>query len=244
MKRLEGKTAIITGASRGQGAEEARLFAEHGATVILTDIAEPAGSALAQELGAVASFVRHDVADPDSWTALMEVVGNEHGRLDVLVNNAGLYRTAPFLDSDVADLDRLYEVNVRGVFLGMQAVAPLMTNSGGGSIVNVASLAAFKAVPNILIYAATKWAARGMTRNAALELAPSGIRVNAIHPGIIDTAMLATNSQEMIDSYAEMTPLGRIGVVADVARTALFLASDESDFVTAGDFPVDGGLAL
>jgi 3alpha(or 20beta)-hydroxysteroid dehydrogenase len=244
MGKLDGKIAIITGAARGQGAAEARLFSQEGAKVVLTDLDDAGGELLAKELGASASYVHHDVSDQDSWAHLVEVVSEQHQRVDILVNNAGIYSTAAFADTAVADLDLLYRVNQRGVFLGMQAVTGLLRAAGGGSIINIGSGAASKAAPNILAYTSTKWAVRGMTKNAALELAPHNIRVNAIHPGIIDTPMLEANSPEAMEAYAAMTPLGRMGVVDDVARTALFLASDDSNFVTAGDFPVDGGLVL
>lgn len=241
---LEGKIAIITGASRGQGAEEARLFAQHGATVVLTDVEDAGGESLALELPGSAMYVHHDVGDAASWDGLMATVGAKHQRVDILVNNAGLYRTAPFTETDVADLDLLYRVNQRGVFLGMQAVVDLMRAAGGGSIINIGSGASLKAVPNTMAYTATKWAVQGMTKNAALELSAFNIRVNAILPGMIDTPMLDANTPEAMETFAAMTPLGRMGTVADVAKTALFLASDDSDFVTAGSFPVDGGIVL
>jgi 3alpha(or 20beta)-hydroxysteroid dehydrogenase len=244
MGLLEGKVAIITGASRGQGAEEARLFAQHGATVVLTDVEDGGGEALARELPGSAMYVHHDVTDHASWDGLMAIVGAQHGRVDVLVNNAGVYRTAPLTETAVDDLDLLYRVNQRGVFLGMKAVVDLMRAGGGGSIINTGSGASSKALPNILAYTSTKWAVRGMTNNAALELAPFNIRVNAILPGIIDTPMLEANPPEAMEAFAAITPLGRIGTVADVAKTALFLASDDSSFVTAGAFPVDGGIVL
>lgn len=244
MGQLNGKIAVITGAARGQGAEEARLFASEGATVVLADVDDAAGKELADQLPGGAVYRHHDVTEEDSWQDLASFVQAEHGRLDVLVNNAGIYRTAPFADTPVADLDLLYQVNQRGVFLGMQAAVEPMRAAGGGSIVNVASAAVLKATPGVLAYAATKWAVRGMSRNAALELAALNIRVNAIHPGIIDTPMLAANPPEAMEAFAAMTPLSRMGRVADVAHLALFLAGDQSSFVTGGDFTVDGGITL
>jgi 3alpha(or 20beta)-hydroxysteroid dehydrogenase len=241
---LSGKVAIITGASRGQGAEEARLFIEEGASVVLTDVEVGGGEALARTLGESARFVKHDVADASSWSALVAMVEAEHGRADVLVNNAGIYRTAPFLETDVADLDQLYRVNQRGVFLGMQAIVGLMRSAGGGSIVNTSSGAAIRALPGILAYTATKWAVCGMTKNAAVELAVDNIRVNAILPGIIDTPMLEANTPEVMEAFATMTPLGRMGLPSDIAKTALFLACDQSSFVTGAQITVDGGIAL
>ena len=242
--RLAGKLAVITGGARGLGAAKARLFVEHGAQVILSDIEVEDGERLAGELGPAATFLKHDVGDEAAWSEVVDRVRHEHGRLDVLVNNAGINRPMPFLESSVDDMDALYRVNVRGVFLGMHTVAPLMKASGGGSIINVASLAALKSIPNMLAYGTTKWAVRGMTKNAALELAEHGIRVNAIYPGVIDTPMLAAIPLHVTSAYIDSTPLCRLGLPRDVANMALFLASDESDFVTAGDFPVDGGLAL
>jgi 3alpha(or 20beta)-hydroxysteroid dehydrogenase len=244
MELLKGKIALITGASRGQGAEEARLFAQHGATVVLTDVEDGGGEALARELSGSAMYVHHDVTDQASWDELMAIVGAQHHRVDVLVNNAGITRMAPFTETDVDDLDLLYRVNQRGVFLGMKAVVDLMRAAGGGSIINIGSGASSKVTPNTLAYASTKWAVIGMTKNAALELAAFNIRVNAILPGLIDTPMLEADTAERIEAFTAMTPLGRLGTAKDVAKTALFLASDESSFVTAGSFPVDGGLVL
>ncbi|MEX3941840.1 SDR family NAD(P)-dependent oxidoreductase [Paraburkholderia sp. BR10937] len=243
MGQLEGKVAIITGSAQGQGAMEARLFAEQGARLVLTDIA-PGGEALAEEIGAQAIFLRHDVADAMAWQHVIDAAMERYGRIDVLVNNAGVYKPASLQDTGAALLDYHYRVNQLGVFLGMKAVIEPMAAVGGGSIVNISSQAALGGVPGVFAYSATKWAVRGMTKSAALDLARYGIRVNSVHPGGIDTPMIAANSAEAMEGFKAMIPLGRLGTPEEVGRVVLFLASSASSYVTGAEIAVAGGFGI
>jgi 3alpha(or 20beta)-hydroxysteroid dehydrogenase len=241
MGSLQGKVAIITGAASGQGAAEARLFASEGASVVVTDV-NPVGADVATTLGTAVLFIRHDVADPAGWNAIVEATLDRFGRLDILVNNAGVYKPAPLLETDLALWDLHYRVNQLSVFLGMRAAAEQMAKTGGGSIVNVSSQAGMNNVPGIFAYASSKWAVRGMSKLAASELAPLGIRVNSIHPGIIDTPMLGENTPDRLKLYEGMIPMARLGTPEEVARLVLFLASDASSYVTGAEITVDGGI--
>jgi 3alpha(or 20beta)-hydroxysteroid dehydrogenase len=239
---LEGKVAIVTGAAKGQGEAEARLFAAEGAKVVLTDI-DMAGEAVAAAIGAQAVFVRHDVADASAWRRVVETAIVRFGHVDVLVNNAGVYKPASVQNTDEALIDFHYRINQLGVFLGMQAVIAPMTAAGGGSIVNIASGAGLAGIPGCFAYAATKWAVRGMTKAAAMDLGALKIRVNAVHPGPIDTAMLhSNNSPAALEAARAHTPLGRVGTPEEIARVACFLASDASSYMTGADVAVTGGL--
>jgi 3alpha(or 20beta)-hydroxysteroid dehydrogenase len=240
MINMHGKVIVITGAASGQGAAEARLFAEHGASVVLTDISDK-GAIIAESLGRSALFVRHDVSKESSWIALRQHVLDRLKKIDGLINNAGVYQPAKLLETDMALWDHHYRINQLGVFLGMRTMAEAMTDSGG-VIVNVSSNAGLKNVPGIFAYATSKWAVRGMTKLAASELAPLGVRVNSIHPGLIDTPMLGENSPERLKFYKEMIPMGRLGEPEEVARLALFLASDASSYITGAEITVDGGI--
>ncbi len=186
--RLAGKVALITGGARGQGAAEGRLFAAEGADVHLTDVLVDEGRAVASEIGG--SFREHDVSDADQWSAVVDDILGAHGRIDILVNNAGIFRLGGLLDTDRNLWDTTIAVNQTGVFLGMAAVAPSMVERRSGSIINISSIAGLQGVKIAHAYAASKWAVRGMSRSAARELAPHQVRVNSIHPGIIDTPML------------------------------------------------------
>jgi 3alpha(or 20beta)-hydroxysteroid dehydrogenase len=241
MKALEGKVAIVTGAARGQGAAEARLFVAEGAKVVLTDVNSD-GAALAKELGGQAHFMLHDVADPEGWKAVVDDVLGRFSRLDILVNNAGVYRPATLRDTDQALWDLHYRVNQLGVFLGMRSVVDGMVASGGGSIVNVSSNAGMKNVGGMFAYATSKWAVRGMSKLAATELAPSKIRVNSVHPGLIDTPMLGANDAERMRMFEAMIPLGRVGSVDEVSRLVAFLASDSASYITGAEITIDGGI--
>ncbi|MDH4145642.1 MAG: glucose 1-dehydrogenase [Acidimicrobiia bacterium] len=242
MGRLDGKVAIITGAARGQGAAEARLFAAEGAKVVVTDVLVDDGKALADELGEAAVFCRHDVSSEEEWAATVAECRERFGRLDVLVNNAGIAFTSPIAEHTLADYERLVAVNQVGVFLGIRAAIAPMSDVGGGSIVNISSGAGIRATKYMIGYAATKYAVTGMTAAAALELARYGIRVNSIHPGVIDTPMVASNTPEMTAGMIRQTPLRRLGEADEIARVALFLASDESSYMTGAHVPVDGGI--
>lgn len=241
--RLEGKVAIITGAARGQGANEARRFIAEGARVVLTDL-DPKGQEMADELGANARFVQHDVGDEDGWNAVVRTTRDAFGAIDILVNNAGVFKPAEIVDTTLAAFDLHYRVNTLGVFLGMRAVIPVMAAAGGGSIINITSIAGMRGWPGMIAYGATKWAARGLTQCAARELAPQRIRVNSVHPGLVDTPMLDDHDPAALEAFEAAVPFGRMGTVDDVAEMVIYLASDLSSYVTGAEIVIDGGLAL
>jgi 3alpha(or 20beta)-hydroxysteroid dehydrogenase len=242
MGRLDGKVAIITGGARGQGEAEVRLFAAEGAKVVVSDVLVDAGKALAASLGDAAVFLRHDVSREEDWEAAVNVATERFGGLDVLVNNAGILHSATIAKHTLADYERVVAVNQVGVFLGTRAAIEPMTQRGGGSIVNTSSGAGLRATKYSFAYAATKYAVTGMTACAALELARNGIRVNSIHPGIIDTPMVASDDPEAMARLVRATPLRRAGQPEDIANVALFLASDESSYMTGAHVAVDGGI--
>jgi 3alpha(or 20beta)-hydroxysteroid dehydrogenase len=246
MQRLEGKVAIVTGAASGMGAAEARLFADEGARVVLADIQDAAGEALAKELGGAAVYAHLDVSQEAQWQALVTDVQRRFGRLDVLVNNAGTVAAAPLEDTTLEQWNRVIAVNQTGVFLGMKHAIRPMAASGGGSIVNISSTDGFVGMSAVVAYVASKFAVRGMTKTAALELAARGIRVNSIHPGYIDTPMANPPSEPrptvLERAVKKRVPLGRMAQPREVANLALFLASDESSYCTGAEFLVDGGM--
>jgi 3alpha(or 20beta)-hydroxysteroid dehydrogenase len=235
----DGKAAIVTGAASGQGAAEARLFVELGARVVLGDVRDEDGHELARSLGDAARYVHHDVTSADDWQAALAECLGAWGRLDVLVNNAGIWRTSLLEDEDPEAFERVLAVNLRGPFLGIRAAVPAMREGGGGSIVNIASIAGMRGLAGNGAYGASKWGLRGLTKVAAAELGPSGIRVNAICPGVIDTPMIGL--PEEARRHFEGNPLRRVGRPEEVARLAAFLASDASAFVSGGDPVIDGG---
>ncbi len=240
MARLAGKVALITGGARGQGAAEARRFAAEGATVCVTDVLA-AGNDVASEVGG--TFFEHDVTEADQWEAVVKSLMADHGSIDVLINNAGIFQLGGVLASDRELWDTTIAINQTGVFLGMSAVAPAMVENRSGSIINVSSIAGLRGVAVAHAYAASKWAVRGMSRSAAQELAPHGVRVNSIHPGIIDTPMLQTfDNAGLRASVTERIPLGYEATAEQVADMALFLASDDSSYCTGGEFVIDGGM--
>ncbi|WP_262700706.1 MULTISPECIES: glucose 1-dehydrogenase [Streptomyces] len=239
MPRLDGKTVIISGGARGMGASHARLFTERGARVVLMDRLVEEGKSLAAELGDAAVFVEADVTSSQDWKRVVERAEDTFGTVDVLVNNAGILMLHRLETATEADFRRTVEVNQIGVFLGMQAVVPTMRRAGRGSIVNIGSTAGLVGYPDCFAYAATKWAIRGMTKTAAAELAPYGIRVNAVHPGDVETPMTAD-----IRAGGELTtdgiPLGRFAVPREVSLAVLHLASNDSSYTTGADVAVDG----
>jgi 3alpha(or 20beta)-hydroxysteroid dehydrogenase len=237
---VDGKVAIVTGAARGQGEAEARLLVAEGAKVMLTDVI-PEGGAVAAALGDLAAFSAHDVSNAADWERVVQATVQRFGRLDILVNNAGIYKMRSLLDTTDEEFDQITRINQRGPFFGMRAAARAMRASGGGSIINISSGAGLRGVRNMIAYASTKWALRGMTKCAALELAADRIRVNSIHPGIIETPMLNENPAAFNDAMVRATPIGRIGRPEDIARMVLYLASDAASFITGAEFAVDGG---
>jgi 3alpha(or 20beta)-hydroxysteroid dehydrogenase len=243
MARFTGKVVLISGGARGQGAAEARLLVAEGAKVVLGDLLEAEGEALAKELGSAAHFLRQDVTQQEDWAravAAAEAMGGLHG----LINNAGIYVPRTLMQTDAELFERHMRVNQLGCFLGMQAVVPAMERAGGGSIVNISSTAGLRGSPGALAYSATKWALRGMTKAAAVDLAPKGIRVNSIHPGPIETDMVKVWTNEQRAVRLSQIPIGRIGVADDVARVVLFLLSEESAYMTGAELAVDGGASL
>lgn len=240
--RLDGKVVVITGAARGQGAAEAELFASEGATVHITDVRADEGKQLADSLGDRVTFHEHDVSSAGEWAELVDDVLRTDGHLDVLVNNAGIAPPATLLTTTEETYRRIFEVNQLGTFLGMQAVSPHMVERGSGSIVNISSTAGLSASSGFA-YGATKFAIRGMTKSAAVELAKSGVRVNAICPGLIHTPMLEDGFKGgFTPDFSKVVPLGRAGSAQEVAYLALYLASDESAYCTGQDFVIDGGV--
>jgi 3alpha(or 20beta)-hydroxysteroid dehydrogenase len=232
VSRLDGKVALITGAGSGQGAAEAALFAALGSTVIVTDRDEPAGRSVARSIGA--SFLPLDVSDSAAWASAVADVTADHGRVDVLVNNAGIWRKAPIGDWTDESIEQMVAVNLLGPLYGMRAVAPVMP--AGGAIVNVASTAGVRGFGGALPYAATKWGLRGLSRSAAQEFGPRGIRVNCVCPGVIDTPMIDAASLDL-----SKQPLARPGTPDEVAQVVAFLASDASAYCTGAEVVVDGG---
>lgn len=245
--RLDGKVALITGGARGMGASEAQLFLEEGAKVVITDILDEEGHTTAQRLspdGTQCMYIHHDVTSESDWTNAVNKALATFGQIDVLVNNAGVFERGSVLDTSLKDFDRTMSINVTGVFLGMKTVAPHMVQRQKGSIINISSVAGLNGTPGFLAYGASKWAVRGMTKGVAKELAPFGVRVNSIHPGIIDTPMLQT-FDEAGEGVREMVrtriPLGYEAEPIHVARLALYLGSDDSAYSTGSEFIVDGG---
>ena len=242
MNRLAGKVALITGGAQGQGAAASRMFVEEGARVVIADIADEPGKALAEELGGDAHFVHLDVADQQSWQVAVDEAVSTFGPMNVLVNNAGVLQFAELTDMPLADFERLFRINVFGCFLGMQTVGRVMVAHGGGSIVNSSSIEGLGGMATLVAYTGTKFAIRGMTKAAAMELGPKGVRVNSVHPGMVDTGMTrAYAGEEGMQWAASKVALKRVGLPEDIARLYVFLASDESSYSTGAEFVADGG---
>jgi 3alpha(or 20beta)-hydroxysteroid dehydrogenase len=242
MERLKGKVILISGGARGQGAAEARLFCAEGARVVIGDVLESEGRRLASELGSAAVFVRQDVTQEADWETAVnaaEKLGGLHG----LVNNAGIFQPRSLMETDAELFERHMRVNQLGCFLGMKAVVPAMERSGG-SIANISSVAGLRGSPGAIAYSATKWALRGMTKAAAVDLAPRGIRVNSVHPGPIDTEMLKVRTAEQNQQRLQLVPMKRMGTAEEVAHLVLFLLSDESGYITGAEVAIDGGATV
>jgi 3alpha(or 20beta)-hydroxysteroid dehydrogenase len=239
--RLNGKVAVITGAARGQREAEARMFVREGANVILTDILEE-GEKVAAELGDDAVFVRHDVSQEQDWVDVMAAAAT-FGSLDVLVNNASIPFFKPIVDTTVEEYLHVVNVNQVGTFLGIKAAIAPMMEAGGGSIINVSSIDGLGSKNSLIAYSASKFAIRGMTKTAALELGVHGIRVNSLHPGGVNTFMTnpTEEPEDVVNTWFHNVALGRVGRPEELASMALFLASDESSYCTGAEFVVDGG---
>ena len=259
MGRLDGKVAIITGAARGMGEAEARLFAAEGARVVLADVLADEGAAVAADIGDAARFVTLDVTDEGAWLEALAYTMDVFDRPDVLVNNAGVLLPSPIRDLEVDQLHHVLDVNLVGPILGVKVVGSAMADAGRGSIVNVSSTGGLVGMSMISSYVASKWGLRGFSRAAAIELGPHGIRVNSLHPGGVTTPMVGvTGVSAMVeppapgdaepdpalaasDVQGATQPIARMGRPIEIARLALFLASDESSYCTGAEFVADGG---
>lgn len=244
MGAVDGKVAIISGAARGQGAAAARLFVAEGARVVIGDVLDDLGKELADSLGAAAVYRHLDVSSEDDWTNVVNETVEAWGGVDILVNNAGILRFAALPDMPLEDYLRIVNVNQVGTFLGMRTVAKPMMQAGKGSIVNISSIEGLAGMPYLTAYTSTKFAIRGMTKVAALELGPHGIRVNSVHPGMIETDMVkdAAGGHDVdLSPAAKRIALRRMGQSEDIAEVVLFLASDRSSYVTGAELAADGG---
>jgi 3alpha(or 20beta)-hydroxysteroid dehydrogenase len=243
MGKLDGRVVLITGAARGQGEQEARLFAAEGARLVLADVLDEQGRAVADETGG--RYVHLDVSREEDWAAAVALATDTYGRLDGLVNNAGILRFNELASTPLEEFLQVVQVNQVGAFLGMRSAIPALEAAGGGTIVNTASYVALTGMAGVTSYAASKAAILGMTRVAAMELAGKGIRVNAMCPGAIDTPMSNPGegvTSEALDAlYGKLVPLARIGRPEEVARLALFLTSEDSSYITGQPFVIDGG---
>ena len=241
MARLQDKVIIITGAAQGMGATHARMCIEAGAKVVLTDINAEKGQALAAELGSQALFIQHNVTSEDDWAQVIAATEAHFGTINVLVNNAGITQSKSILETSLDDYRRILEINQVSVFLGMKAVIPSMQASKQGSIINISSINGL--VGGAIGYTDSKFAVRGMTKAAALECAPFGIRVNSVHPGVIATPMIMQgDTKAAVEAFAKSIPLRRVAQPEEVSRLVLYLASDDSSYSTGSEFIVDGGL--
>ena len=247
MARLDGKVALISGGARGQGAVEAQMFAAEGAKVVIGDILDDAGKqteAQLRELGYECTYVHLDVTSESDWAAAVQAAVDAYGKLDILLNNAGILIRKNIEDTSADEWDRIFAVNAKGVFLGTKAALPALRENGGGSIINISSTAGLVGSPNgSASYTATKGAVRLFTKSTAIQHAAEGIRCNSIHPGPIETDMIADtlNDPENLALRMQRLPLGRVGKPSEIAYGAIYLASDESSFVTGSELVIDGG---
>jgi cyclopentanol dehydrogenase len=244
---MDGKVALISGGARGMGAVEARMFAQEGAKVVVGDVLDAEGASVAAEIaesGGDALFVHLDVTDEEGWRSAIGAAVTTFGKLDVLVNNAGIWRGGRVEDTTVEDWDMVLDVNAKGVFLGTKLAIPEMRKAGGGSIINISSVAGLVGGPRSSAYTASKGAVRLFTKATAVQYASEGIRANSIHPGPIDTPMIQQvwqGEEQSREAAIARNPLGRIGTPEDIAYGVLFLASDESSFMTGSELVIDGG---
>ncbi|WP_069166782.1 glucose 1-dehydrogenase [Nocardia altamirensis] len=239
MGRLTGKVALISGGARGMGAAHAKAMVAEDARVVLADVLDDEGAAVAKELGDAAAYVHLDVREPEQWKGAVAEAVQRFGSLNVLVNNAGIANGNLLVDFELAEWQRILDINLTGTFLGMQAATPAMIEAGGGSIINISSVEGMRGSPGLHGYVATKFAVRGLTKSTALELAQYKIRVNSVHPGLISTPMT-----EGIPADFLQIPLGRAAEASEVAALITFLASDESSYSTGAEFVIDGGLTV
>ncbi len=239
--RLEGKVAIVTGAARGQGEAEAHRFVAEGASVLLTDVLDAEGAAAAEAIGAGAAYRHLDVSSEEEWTAAVADAEERFGPVSILVNNAGILDFASVEHQDIDKFRRVIEVNLIGTLIGMKAVTPSMRRAGGGSIINISSNGGIWGLPSLGAYVSSKWAVRGLSKTAALDLGKRGIRVNSLHPGGIDTPMTNFGDESAESGFARSLPIPRMGHVDEVANVVTFLASDEASYVTGAEWSVDGG---
>ena len=238
---LEGRVALISGGARGMGAEEARLFASEGAKVVIGDVLDEDGEKTAAEIGDACAFVHLDVTNEADWQAAVARAESEFGHLDGLVNNAGILRVGLIENTSLEDYEQIVRINQTGVFLGMKSAIPAMKRAGCGSIVNISSMAGLKGIGGAVGYTASKFAVRGMTKVAAIELGQYGIRVNSVHPGGIETPMTTPMGSGDEERPSVSYPIARIGRPDEVAQLVLFLASDRSSYSTGAEFVIDGG---
>lgn len=246
--RLNGKVALITGGATGIGKTTAIRFANEGAKVVVTDINEAGASETAAQIkatGGEAIAFRHDVSSEDNWKQIVEDAVKAYGTIDILFNNAGIYVIKPLFETSIEDWNRMMSINVTGVFLGMKHVIPVMVKQKKGSVINASSIAGLAGSPGHTMYGASKGAVRIMTKDAAMEFATLGVRVNSIHPGYINTAMVEYASETTKQSKEQLgqavSPMGHVGSTEDVSNLVLFLASDESSYITGAEHVIDGG---
>lgn len=241
MERLKNKVAIITGGARGMGASHVRLFASEGAKVVFTDLNEEQGRILEKEIGGNVKFIKQDVTDASSWEKVVEDTEKIFGQVNILVNNAGISINKPLLEITEDEYRKIVDINQVSVFLGTKAVAASMKKAGAGSIINISSMNGL--VGGAIGYTDTKFAVRGMTKAAAIQLSPLGIRVNSVHPGVIETPMVTEgDSYEVIKKLSKQIPIRRMAKSEEVSNLVLYLASDESSYSTGSEFVIDGGL--
>ncbi len=243
MASFKDQVFLISGGARGLGEAQARQLVAQGAKVVIGDVLTDAGQSLASELGAACVFQPLDVTSEAQWAEAV-AVAEKLGPLCGLVNNAGIYTPMSILDTDTAQFERHTRVNQLGTFLGMRAAVPAFERAGGGAIVNMSSTVALRSAPNSIAYTASKWAVRGMTKAAALELADRHIRVNSVHPGVIDTDMISIRSHEDNLRRVQQVPMKRLGTKEEIAKLVLFLLSEDSRYMTGSEVAMDGGAAL